>query len=341
MRQHNSHKQQFSRHSYSQLHSQQAKQSSLPTIIGAPMTIAILLAFGIMLHSASSAYAAETRSSQSGDTKLGSFSINGQVLDSTDAGSHWSSLSLPSNVQGNTLISTTAANDHWIAWSKFGKTSSEITLARSADRGQTWQEHVISTFNVPAAYPVSLFFFDTAHGWVVANTSTGRGSRGVIFTTSDQGNTWNSFQLPFAGSVSFSSPLHGWLVGGQFATMQNRLMVTHDGGQTWLEQSAFPLAKSDMQARPTSAIFAMTGWVEVGHTFVVTHDNGSSWAVVTHDPSVDNAQSFDFTDTMNGWAIVSQNTCKAFKNLCTTTTQVFHTKDGGNHWSTATFSASS
>ncbi len=62
---------------------------------------------------------------------------------------------------------------------------------------------------------------------------------GELFSTSDGGQVWRELPTPpIYGALGFTSPAHGWLVGGPRG---NQLHITQNGGQHW--DSARPLTR--------------------------------------------------------------------------------------------------
>ena len=59
--------------------------------------------------------------------------------------------------------------------------------------------------------------------------------------TSDRGVTWQTYELPMVGRISFSSPSDGWLT----ASAPGQIYHTMDGGLTWQANKfqAYPLSQ--------------------------------------------------------------------------------------------------
>jgi photosystem II stability/assembly factor-like uncharacterized protein len=70
----------------------------------------------------------------------------------------------------------------------------------------------------------------------------------AIFRTSDGGRHWSKMSLPYAvESLSFSDPLHGWLLGWVQDYPKEpvyHLESTADGGETWTAMPSPPKAKT-------------------------------------------------------------------------------------------------
>jgi photosystem II stability/assembly factor-like uncharacterized protein len=129
-------------------------------------------------------------------------------------------------------------------------------------------------------------FLDTLHGWLVIDVSQGHMSKALLAATSDGGVTWATSTLPFSGAVTFRSATRGWLVGGNWTTLQNQLASTQDGGTSWTIQSLpRPSTVTNRDFQPVIAVpafFNDLSGVEVvnfGTTVALytTGDGGTTW----------------------------------------------------------------
>jgi len=129
------------------------------------------------------------------------------------------------------------------------------------------------------------FFLDPNAGWVLSPAPDGDGATLSLFTTPDQGQTWQSAgTLPATypdgmgrTDLRFVDEQTGW------ATVQRpsssnfslgALFRTTDGGQTW-EELPFPIGGA------IEFVDAQTGWIAGGANgdeLYVTHDGGENWA---------------------------------------------------------------
>ncbi len=107
-------------------------------------------------------------------------------------------------------------------------------LFRTEDGGATWR-FLTRTGSQPGDMPLSsyardLFFLDAQHGWL----STAKGD---LLMTRDGGKSWS--RLPGLGgdvvNLQFLSPQQGFAVVKE-SPDTSRLLVTFDGGKTWVER---------------------------------------------------------------------------------------------------------
>ena len=109
---------------------------------------------------------------------------------------------------------------------------SPVQGAPSGDRAETWPEAFLDDAHL---YDVS--FVDSRHGWAV-------GDRGVIWATTDGGQTWlrqDSTVDCRLESIFFLDAERGWAVGGHTVAYSHRavgvVLRTEDGGAHWKRQS--------------------------------------------------------------------------------------------------------
>lgn len=129
----------------------------------------------------------------------------------------------------------------------------------SADGGRSWQ----SLFTAPG--PLSaLDFPDAEDGWAIGSRS--------FFRTTDGGTSWQALSEPGSSplvTVDFVSSSQGWAV-----TKQNGLLVTSDGGSTWIIQST-PFAVEDVCFSSPA-----NGWVIGASSVDATSNGGQTWKEV-------------------------------------------------------------
>ncbi len=125
------------------------------------------------------------------------------------------------------------------------------TVLVSNDGGQHW------THSPLREVPVSLFFRDEGHGWMVAEDT--------IWNSVDGGRTWHKLALlKNIERVYFNTDDHGWAAGGE-----KKVYETSDGGKTWTELAAAAQPDStpertlynwiDFAGRDAGIV---TGWVQ-------------------------------------------------------------------------------
>ncbi len=174
----------------------------------------------------------------------------GYLYRTADGGRTWTKVSLPSGDQlpaGGFSFNPVAGpagpgNELWAGTSKQG--TSDVILYHTTDGGATWQTTTVATgyTNGIPVHPGAVSFVDAVHGWLMVSPEHGMNSEpGELLATNDGGKTWtevthdgpNPGDMPFGGSILFTSTTDGWLVGSQTSTTQDYLYRTTDGGKTW------------------------------------------------------------------------------------------------------------
>ena len=123
----------------------------------------------------------------------------------------------------------------------------------------------------PAAVAAQLYGVDFVRagefGWVV-------GERGVIFNTTDYGETWtqqDSGTTDRLNDVDFVTTTTGWAVGNT-ARGTGFILKTTDGGATWTVSATFDKRTDTLSFWSTSK-----GWVTAGSAIYATTDGGETW----------------------------------------------------------------
>ena len=121
-----------------------------------------------------------------------------------------------------------AVGDHGVIW-------------RTEDGGRDWR-----LLRTPADCPLrSVCFLSERVGWIVGGATMPftRLGVGIVLATTDGGRTWTDLgrgRLPQLHSVRFFSLSEGVLVGEATAEFPTGVIVTHDGGKTWLAVEGAP-----------------------------------------------------------------------------------------------------
>lgn len=170
------------------------------------------------------------------------------------------------------------------------------TLARTEDRGQTWQQAALALFADSEAgnYPAALYLerLDAVTGWlVVKHVTSSNFSAGDLFRTTDGGQTWERLSLPLGEPVQFASANVGYVKGGPTGTAAYR---TTDGGQTWQQV----LATEDTEKTEGSDVVRMK-----------RARDGAAWAAY------------------------ARGACDRAAGRCTQTAGLRFTTNGGQAWS--------
>jgi photosystem II stability/assembly factor-like uncharacterized protein len=184
------------------------------------------------------------------------------------------------------------------AWSLSYPSDEVLRLFHSSDWGKTWKSLDLdqSFYN---GNPIQLQFNSASTGWMVVQKVTNQiFSAATLLKTTDGGLTWQPYDLPISGQISFTSPSDGWLLNSS----SDQSFHTKDGGLTWMpaEQSGYLLSRSSFPEGTTLSGWqnSSTGWAassdgqcsgdklapdftcQVDRSLWQTVDGGQSWNVV-------------------------------------------------------------
>lgn len=305
------------------------KRWTLLLIVGVALVVS---GCGVTMQTASNGGAAPTPTLAvaAGDPSLFVF-LRGTygTFQTVDDGVHWSQ---PSTFTLSGAIAhltdAISATTRWDAASTTDGTSSVVTVARTNDNGHTWHSVALPTFTQPYLQPSDMQFLDATHGWLEIAVGPIHLRDGLLFSTQDGGATWTSSALPFTGSMTFTSPSVGWLVGSDWATLNNTLVGTHDGGKTWIVQT-LPLPQG---IAATHTVVGLPRFfdrqkgivpVNIGQSTVLyaTRNGGASWAqaaTLANFTGDDQAQPVDASFGRSAWVAVGHS--------------LFTTRDAGATW---------
>jgi hypothetical protein len=233
--------------------------------------------------------------------------LGGRLVSTNDNGGTWVDITPPgltaTMLDRDNVLSFLDARRIWVVivdrsrtWDWFSGAPMRIVMTR--DGGRTWHSHKFDEAHFPdlkqaGAFPISLSFVDSSHGWFLWRCHTSAAfSLGKLLRTDDGGYTWTELpDPPSAGELRFHTPQDGWIVVGAGS---EKLSVTHNGGKTW-QPKLVPPPTNCLQCRPgfsaprfqnpSQAAMAVT-YVEynagegreVNSTYV-THDSGNTWQV--------------------------------------------------------------
>lgn len=214
------------------------------------------------------------------------------------------------------------------------------TLLRTRDGGDTWARTPLALFapGAPEAFAegVHLFFLDAQTGWlVVKQAGSANFSVGVLFHTSDGGETWTRRTAPFGEPVRFITPEIGWMAGGVTGA---ELYRTTDGGASWqparldLEGAARVRLQPPLFDSPQSGALPVLLWDESGARlkWLMTADAGETWQQAQTFPLPPGPQHLEWRTAQLGWALSVQGRCDP--DTCATTARLLRTTDGGATW---------
>jgi photosystem II stability/assembly factor-like uncharacterized protein len=153
----------------------------------------------------------------------------------------------------------------------------------------------------------SLFFLDSAKGWIIAN--------GVLYGTANGGKNWriiNQRSLQDCKSVAFTSDKTGWALCDLWNKPQrcNKVLTTRDGGKTWREILAVPSPIYSVDFVNDNVGFVSSRWWPLQRTT----DGGNTWMSVN---GVEGLHYLSFADKKKGWGFGSA---------------IWYTEDAGQNW---------
>ena len=227
--------------------------------------------------------------------------VSGDILHTTDGGSHWSRQTSGTTHQLHNITAVSATT----AWA----CGSEGTVLHTTNGGSTW---VPQTAGGSANSFRALYFFDANTGWVAGP------SPNPYPNTTNGGSTWIlSGTAPsdfYAFDIRFADAQRGWAVGWG-------IWQTTDGGMTWDRQVADShtgglthVALTDATTAGRSA--AVRGLA--GTSICAPPTAGASWDSM--DTGVANALwGVAFPDSNTGWAVGAGGV-------------IVNTLDGGRTW---------
>jgi photosystem II stability/assembly factor-like uncharacterized protein len=233
------------------------------------------------------------------------------------------------------------ASHAWVAL--FPTSPQALQVLRTSDGGQTWQAANLPEQGTGVG---SIDFINTQTGWLMLGKGAGMSHEAVdILHTSDGGATWSVISttgtqgdqpghIPFSGDksgMSFSDASNGWVTGTIPMNNFVYLYKTSDGGVTWQHQAiAFtPGSNSQFGTQPpiflsvSDGVLPVTIYLQNGTESIIysTNNGGASWNATTPVAGFYSAASF--VDMTHGWIVTSSNSTSA----------LFATSDGGQHWS--------
>ena len=139
------------------------------------------------------------------------------------------------------------------AWALSTSTEELVALYHSSNLGGSWESLEIPL--PPGSWwPLQLQFSSASSGWMVMQKETGQTfSTAILMKTSDGGLTWQTFDLPAASKIVFTSSTEGWLQDN----LSSELYRTADGGISW---QVAPTAKYPFSQPQLPAGAAISGW---------------------------------------------------------------------------------
>ncbi len=167
-----------------------------------------------------------------------------RILKTTDAGATWVTQFTSHDADAFFDAMSFWDADHGIAFSD--SADGQFHIITTDNGGATWTRVLVSTLppaldgeGAFAASGTNIAVWGEGHVWI----GTGAAARARVLRSADRGKTWTVAETPIPGggsagiySVAFRDPLHGIIVGGDYAQEDlaaDNVAVTDDGGMTW------------------------------------------------------------------------------------------------------------
>ncbi len=238
---------------------------------------------------------------------------NGQIIKTSDGGVNWEEQFQDSDTYLRCVGFATPSKG-WV-----GTLTRDKRLYYTNDGGENWNLEE----NLPELAPSAICGLSVVNESVVYASGTNFPNRPVgMIKTVDGGATWTGWDMSQYATILidtyFTSPKHGWVVGGQAdKTIPNPsrndvipvVLYTEDGGKTWVNRvenisSSFPLGEWGWK------IFFLNkrvGFVSLENFFsgaiLKTIDGGQTWRRLPINDSQQNAnlEGVGFADENLGW----------------------------------------
>jgi len=187
------------------------------------------------------------------------------LLSTSDGGQHWTPAALPSAFTNMYFLN---AMDGWAVQ------DNRPNVYSTTDGGVTWQLH-----NTPSNLPLLAVQAIDANTIVAVGGDINLVAGDVIVRSTDGGNTWTLLTRPgkaqYFTSVDFVNSTTGWVAG----SFPPDILMTTDGGVTWVEQS-ISVSSSDYTLLGLSFADTQNGWaVGALGTVIHTSNGGQTWAI--------------------------------------------------------------
>lgn len=261
-----------------------------------------------------------------------------------DGGSTWRDVTPPvgfGSGLGNPLgVAFLDAQHGWVAINEAFTSGSDpsygrVDIWRTSDGGQAWTKA-----QLPKAvfHPfgeimpqVQLDFLDPSHGFAFLSGNSAKGRNDSdLFWTADGGRTWSadrptgSGSVGIEGTIGFATATDGVIVNALHGA---GIVVTHDGGRTWIDATLTPPSGSAgaqlFFAQPVyfdgrSGLVSIDFQIDTSSVTRVyrTLDAGSSWTIAGTLPTGVSAISFLDPQRWIGFSV----------------SEVVRTVDGGQTW---------
>lgn len=241
--------------------------------------------------------------------------------------------------------------------------TSEVSVYRSTDGGDTWFKVVSSRFGMAenqflqAAWGGELHvaFLNPMIGWIVRTDPQNWDDSSYFFATRDGGRTWRQQKLPRPPHLAslwgsgimppkFFTVRDG-VLPALYANLDHRsyrpiaawavLYLTHDGGMTWTYATPVVIANRmwgvdyyGLARWGMSVSDFDHAWITDGNELFATNDGGRRWTTIRPGRHFSDVSRVDFVSSDVGWALRHE---RPF---------LLKTMDGGKTWAPIAYAVS-
>jgi photosystem II stability/assembly factor-like uncharacterized protein len=233
---------------------------------------------------------------------------------SPDGGTTWDSIAL-NTANDNFQMSEISFPDPNNGYIGGRRNNIYQNLQKTTDNGTTWTDVTPDPTQVE---PISaLYFIDPLQGWATCGRN--------LYITNNGGASWTTVALNFyPADIRFTSPLVGYIAGGDTMTYDAFVMKTTDGGFTWTnaltnsDGNVFVNTNNNLDVVDANTIFTNQEWT---NKIYFTTDAGATWDSIICD-SAQQIVDFHFESADSGHVLTSMG-------------QLFYTNDAGATWNLA------
>lgn len=181
----------------------------------------------------------------------------GTIKKSSDGGANWTTVNSGSNAYLMDM-QWLDENNAWIV-------GNQNTVLKTVNGGNSWQN--INAGTVPSEQFCGVHFEDTNTGYIVS-------IYGAVFKTTDAGLSWQ--QIRNEGEWTFDAI---WSLGSKIIIMGQGLMISDDGGATWITGLNTDHEYKDYWFRAPSTLWVVGSSGSYGVLYR-TDDLGENWTSI-------------------------------------------------------------
>jgi photosystem II stability/assembly factor-like uncharacterized protein len=161
--------------------------------------------------------------------------------------------------------------------------------------------------------------------FVNSNTAIAAGDAGIIYRTTDGGQTWANLSINtwVSPAINITTVKFPAINSAYLGTSNSVIHKSTNGGVNWAPAYTMPNAGSGSY-RASDFIDATTGWFTHANGRISKTIDGSNWTDIDPNSVLSTAlNSIDFINSNTGW-------------ICGAGTQIYKSTDGGNNWTQLT-----